>query len=97
MAYSFSPPHARPELLDAEPPSATNRPLAAAFTTVPLAAAVDQVRPLIVPRLLRRGVQVTGDLVTAVGVVLCLPFAIMAISMPIVLCLRFLLWMTGML
>jgi uncharacterized membrane protein len=75
----------------------TNRPLAATLTRSPFATAVDQARPLIVPGLLRRAVLVVGDLLAAVGIVLCIPFAILAIGIPIALSVRFLLWIAGML
>ena len=75
----------------------TNRPLAATLTRSPFATAVDQARPPIVPGLLRRAARVIGDLVAAVGIVLCIPFMILAIGIPIALSVRFLLWITGML
>jgi hypothetical protein len=75
----------------------TNRALAATLTRSPFATAVDRARPLIVPGLLRRAALVIGDLLGAVGIVLCIPFVILAIGIPIALCVRFLLWMTGML
>jgi hypothetical protein len=36
-----------------------------------------------------------GDLLGAVGLVLCVPFVILAIGIPIALCLRVLLWLVG--
>jgi hypothetical protein len=75
----------------------TNRSLAASLTRAPFAATVDQARRLIVPGLLRRGALVIGDLLGAVGIVLCIPFMILAIGIPIALFVRFLLWTTGML
>ena len=75
----------------------TNRPIAATLTSSPFATAVDRARPLIVPGLLRRAAPVIGDLLGAVGIVLCIPFAILAIGIPIALCVRLLLWITGML
>ena len=33
----------------------------------------------------------------AMGIVLCMPFVILAIGIPIALCVRFLLWIVGML
>jgi hypothetical protein len=38
-----------------------------------------------------------GDLFAAVGIVFCIPFVILAIGIPIVLGVRFLLWIAGML
>jgi hypothetical protein len=75
----------------------TNRPIAAALTTSRFATAADQVRPLIVPGLFRRGVHIIGDLLAAVGIVLCIPFVILATGIPFVLGVRFLLWIAGML
>jgi hypothetical protein len=72
----------------------TNRPLAAALT---FPTPVDQAPPLIVPGLLRRAALVIGDLLATVGVVLCIPFVILAIGMPIALLGRFLLWIAAML
>jgi hypothetical protein len=75
----------------------TNRPVTAALTRSPSATAVDQAQPLIAPGLLRRGAQITGDLLTALAIVLCIPFAILAVGIPIALCVRLLLWIAGML
>ena len=75
----------------------TNRSLAATLTSAPFAAAVAQPRPLIVPGLLWRTALAIGDLLGAVGIVLCIPLVIVVIGMPIALCVRFLLWITGML
>ena len=75
----------------------TNRTLAASLTGPRFAAPVNRVRPPIVPGLLRRGALATADLLRAMGIVLCIPFIILAIGMPIALCVRFLLWITGML
>ena len=63
----------------------------------PFATAVENARPLIVPGLLRRVAMVVGDLLAAVGIVLCIPFVILAIGTPIALSVRFLLWIAGML
>jgi hypothetical protein len=62
---------------------------AAAATTAPTRATLD------VPRWLRRGAGVVGELLALVGVVLCIPFVILAIGMPIALLVRFLLWIGG--
>jgi hypothetical protein len=75
----------------------TDRPIAAALTTSPFATAVDQVRPTIVPGRFRRGVHIIGDLLAAVGIAFCIPFVILAIGIPFVLCIRLLLWLVGML
>lgn len=75
----------------------TNRPLAATLTGSPFATAVDRARPLIVPGFLRRAALVIGDLLAAVGIVLGIPFVILAIGLPIALFVRFLLWIAAML
>jgi len=74
----------------------TDRPIAAALTPSPFSPAVHQVPPLIVPGLFRRGVYIIGDLLAAVGIAFCIPFVILAIGMPLVLCVRLLLWIAGM-
>ena len=63
----------------------------------PFATAVDHAPRVIVPGPLRRGAHIIGDLVGAAGVVLCIPFAILAIGIPIALGVRLLLWIAGML
>jgi hypothetical protein len=75
----------------------TNRSLAATLTRPPFATAVAQPRPLIVPGLLWRAALAIGDLLGAVGIVLCIPLVIVVIGIPIALCVRFLLWITGVL
>lgn len=54
-------------------------------------------RPLVVPGRLRRATVVVGDVLEAVAIVFCIPIVIVAIGMPIVLCVRLLLWIVGML
>ena len=76
---------------------ATNQPLPTTLARAPSATAVDHVRPLIVPGFLWRAAMVIGDLLSAMGVVLCIPFVILAIGIPIALCVRFVLWIVGML
>jgi hypothetical protein len=39
---------------------------------------------------------VVGDLLAAVGIVFCIPFVILALATPVVLCVRGLLWIVGM-
>ncbi len=48
-----------------------------------------------VPGWLRRAAAVVGELLAVVGIVLCVPFVILAIGMPIALCVRLLLWIGG--
>ena len=71
--------------------------MASTLTRAPFATAFDQPRPLIVPGFLRRAALVTGDLLGAVGIALCVPFVILAVGIPIALCVRLVLWITGML
>ena len=71
---------------------ATSPPLAA---TLPSAASYAP--PRVVPGALRRVTSVIGDLLGLMGIVLCVPFVILAIGIPIALCIRFLLWIVGML
>jgi uncharacterized membrane protein len=63
----------------------------AAFET-----SVDHARPLGVPGPFRRAALVIGELLAAVGVVLFIPVAILAIGIPVALCVRFLIWIVGM-
>ena len=76
---------------------ATTRPLAATLARAPVPTPVDHARPLIVPGFLWRAAMVIGDLLGAMGIVLCIPFVILAIGMPLVLCVRFLLWIAAVL
>ena len=76
---------------------ATSRPREGSLTRAALATTFDHARPLVVPGALRRAAVVIVDLLGAAGLVLCVPFVILAIGIPIALCLRFLLWITGML
>jgi hypothetical protein len=57
----------------------------------------DQAGALIVPGPFRRAAVVLGDALGAVAIVLCIPFVILAIGIPIALCLRLLLWIGGLL
>ena len=53
--------------------------------------------PPVVPGLLRRAAMASGELLAALLIVLCIPFVILAIGIPIALCVRFLLWTAGVL
>ena len=46
-----------------------------------------------VPGPFRRAAVVVGDLLGAMVIVFCIPFVILAIGIPIALCVRLLLWM----
>lgn len=69
-----------------------SRPL----TRAALATTFDYASPLVVPGLVRRVAMVIGDILSAVAIVLCIPFVILAIGLPLALCVRFLLWTVGM-
>jgi hypothetical protein len=56
-----------------------------------------QVWPLVARGPWRRAAAVIGELFAAVGVVLCIPLAILAVGIPIVLGVRLLLWIVGLL
>jgi hypothetical protein len=60
-----------------------------------LVTPVDDVRSPGVPGTIGRASMVLGDLFAAVALVVCLPFAILAIGMPLVLVVRFLIWVVG--
>jgi hypothetical protein len=62
-----------------------------------LATTFDQARPVAVSGPLRRTAAVVGDLLAAAAMVLCIPFVILAIGIPIALCVRLLLWIGGLL
>ena len=68
---------------------ATGRSRAGVATTKPW--------PLFVPGRLRGATAVAGDLLGAVALVLSVPFVILAVGIPIALCVRLLLWIVGML
>jgi len=53
---------------------------------------MDNIHPLVVPRPFRRAAVAVGDLLAAVAIVLCMPFAILAIGIPVALCVRLLSW-----
>jgi hypothetical protein len=69
----------------------------APLTRAAIATTFDQTPPLTVSGPFRRAAVVLGDLLGAVAMVLCIPFAILAIGIPIALCVRLLLWIAGLL
>jgi hypothetical protein len=69
----------------------------ATLTRGALATTFNQARPLVVAGLVRRAAVVVGDLLGAAAIVLCIPFVILAIGIPIALCVRLLLWIGGLL
>lgn len=68
-----------------------------ALTSAGLATTFNPARPLVVPGRLWRAAVVIGDLFAAIGVVLCVPLVILAVGIPIALCVRLLLWIGGLL
>jgi hypothetical protein len=66
-------------------------------TRAAVATTFDHARPPVVHGALHRAGVMMGDLFGVVGLVLCVPFVILAIGIPIALGLRFLLWLVGML
>jgi hypothetical protein len=69
----------------------------AALTRAAITTTFDQALALTVSGPFRRAAVVVGDLLGAVAIVLCIPFVILAIGMPIALCVRLLLWIGGLL
>jgi hypothetical protein len=67
------------------------------LTRTTLATMFGEAPALGVPGRLRRAAVVVGDLLGAVAIVLCIPFVILAIEIPIALCVRLLLWIGGLL
>jgi hypothetical protein len=76
---------------------ATSRPREGTWTRAALATTFDDASPLVVPGLVRRVAMVIGDVLSAMAIAFCIPFVILAIGIPIALCLRLLLWIVGML
>jgi hypothetical protein len=66
-------------------------------TRAALATTFGGAPPLAVPGALRRAAGALVDVLAAVGVVFCVPVVILAVAIPIALCLRLLLWIVGML
>ena len=77
--------------------SAATRVEEATLPRVALATTANQVRPLVVPGRLWQATVVAGDLLALVAIVFCIPFVILAITLPIVLCARLLSWLVGLL
>jgi hypothetical protein len=76
---------------------ATTRPREGSLTRAAIATTFERSRPLVVPGPLRRAAVVIVDVLGTVGLVLCVPFVILAIGIPIALGVRLLLWIAGML
>ena len=69
----------------------------ATLTKAALATTFHPARPLAVAGALRRAALAVGDLLAALAIVLCIPLVILAIGIPIALCIRLLLWIGGLL
>ena len=65
-------------------------------TTTTLATTFGEAPALSVPDPLRRAAVIVGDLLGAMAIILCIPFVILAIGIPVVLCVRLLLWIGGL-
>jgi hypothetical protein len=74
---------------------ATSRLEDATLASLSLATS-NQAPPLVVPGPFRRAAVVVGDVLGALAIVLCIPFVILAIAIPIVLGVRLLLWIGGL-
>jgi len=72
---------------------ATRRLEDATLTNGSRATAFHPVRPLPVPGVFRRAAVIVGDVLLGLAVVFCIPFVILAIAVPIVLCVRLLMWL----
>ena len=78
--------------------TAATGPIAAAtINTAGLGTSLIKARPLIVRGRLWRATAAAGDLLGVTALVLCIPFVILAIGIPIALCVRLLLWIVGLL
>jgi hypothetical protein len=53
-------------------------------------------QPLLVPGPFRRAAIVVRDLLGVTAIVLCIPFVVLAVATPVVLCVGLLMWLTGL-
>jgi hypothetical protein len=74
---------------------ATGRVDTATMMGATLTTSVIGARPLLPTGRLRRTIALADDVLEAVGVVLCIPFVILAIGLPIALGVRLLLWIAA--
>jgi len=65
-------------------------------TRAALTPTFNQASAVIGPAPFRRVAVVVRDVLGAVGIVLCIPFLILAIGIPIALCVRLLAWIGGL-
>ena len=77
--------------------TAANSSPAVKLTTPVFATTGGHPRPAVVPGRLRRAAVTIGDLLVGLGIVLSIPFVILALGIPIALGGRFLLWLAGLL
>lgn len=75
--------------------SAMSRSQEGTLTRAAVATTFHHASPLVVPGLVRRAAMVIGGLLATVAIILCIPFVILAIGIPIALCVRLLLWIVG--
>jgi hypothetical protein len=75
---------------------ATGPIVAATINRAGLGTPSTKARPVIVRGRLSRATAAAGDLLGATALVLSIPFVILAIAIPIALCVRLLLWIVGM-
>jgi hypothetical protein len=69
--------------------------MATAMIRAALATTGNEARPLIISGRLWRATVVVGDGLLTAAIVLCIPFVILAIGLPIALGVRLLLWIVG--
>jgi hypothetical protein len=76
---------------------ATGRLEEASLTRARLASTFHHAGPLVGAGRPRRAAVFAGDLLAGVALVLCIPFVILAIGIPIALAVQLLLWIAGLL
>lgn len=57
---------------------------------------MNEPQPLAVPHRFWRAAVVVGDLLAAAAIVLCIPFVILGVGIPIALFVRLVLWIVGL-
>lgn len=66
------------------------------FRPLALRSTASVAQPLLVPGPFRRAAIVVGDLLGVTAIVLCIPFVVLAVATPVVLCVGLLMWLTGL-
>lgn len=69
----------------------------APLTRAARATRFDRAAALTVPGPFRRAAGVAVDLLGLVAIAFCIPFVILAVGIPIMLCVRLLVWIAGLL